>query len=78
MSEELVEKCSEGARRQYFADAMQYQRGTLFPDNWKAITRACLSAIEAEGMVIVPRERLAELERAERNWDRAESAAYDE
>lgn len=49
MTDELVEKCAEAIY-------------ILGPDaTGKEIARACLSAIEAEGMVIVPREPTEEM-----------------
>lgn len=39
--------------------------------------RIALAEIAAAGRVIVTKERLAELEQAERMWDMAESAAMD-
>jgi hypothetical protein len=42
------------------------------------IVRSVLSCIKEEGMVVVTKERLAELKRAENNWENAQSAAYDE
>jgi hypothetical protein len=47
-------------------------------DGIRESARAVLSCLEENGMVVVSKKRLAELERAEHNWDQAESAAYDE